>query len=142
MAESRARVRDFGRYLWAAPATAVGLVLAALACALGAKTRLVGGVLEVAGGRTARLAARSNFVAITFGHVVLGLDGRLLEEDRAHEHAHVRQYERWGIFFFPLYLLSSAIQLARGRRAYRDNAFEREGCAVAAAAERPASRDA
>jgi hypothetical protein len=39
---------------------------------------------------------------------------------------HVRQYERWGVLFFPLYAASSLWQLARGRDPYRDNRFERE----------------
>jgi hypothetical protein len=38
----------------------------------------------------------------------------------------VRQYERWGAFFFPAYLGSSLWQLVRGRDPYRHNRFERE----------------
>jgi hypothetical protein len=45
---------------------------------------------------------------------------------RAHEQVHVRQYERWGPLFVPAYLLSSLVELLRGRRPYRDNWFERE----------------
>ncbi len=85
--------------------------------------------MEVAGGRMASRTASAHFllrfVAITFGHVVLGLDHSVLREHRAHEHAHVRQYERWGILFFPLYLGSSVAQIARGRHPYWHNAFER-----------------
>lgn len=61
--------------------------------------------------------------AITFGHVVLCVDkadARLL----AHELVHVRQYERWGPFFVPAYLIASARARARGGRAYADNSFE------------------
>ena len=43
----------------------------------------------------------------------------------------MRQYERWGALFGPAYLLSSLVQLVRGRRPYLDNRFEREACAVA-----------
>jgi hypothetical protein len=43
--------------------------------------------------------------------VVLGLSHEVLDEFRVHEHAHVRQYERWGVLFFPLYLGSNAVQL-------------------------------
>lgn len=119
------RPRGFLRYVWAAPATVVGLALGGVACALGASARVSSGVLEVAGGPLARLA-RARFLAITFGHVVLGSTHRDLREHRAHEHAHVRQYERWGVLFVPLYVCSSAAQLARGRDPYWHNAFERQ----------------
>jgi hypothetical protein len=45
---------------------------------------------------------------------------------RNHERVHVRQYERWGPLFPPLYLLSSAAALVRGMDPYRDNRFEQE----------------
>ena len=48
----------------------------------------------------------------------------------AHEQAHVRQYERWGVFFFVAYPAASLWQLLRCRRPYIDNWFEvqaREG---------------
>lgn len=116
----------FVRYGWAAPATAVGLLLTGFASALGATVRSKHGVVEVGGGRLARVVGRGPFVAITFGHVVLGLSHDVLARMRAHEHAHVRQYEHWGVFFFPLYVGSSLAQLARGRDPYRHNAFERQ----------------
>lgn len=123
------------RRLWAFPATLVGLVLAAAALALGARGRLVQGVVEIAGGRLAgivrRLPTGMRFGAITFGHVILGLDEATLEHCRDHEHIHVRQYERWGALFFPLYLASSLAAALRGRDPYLDNFFEREafgGC--------------
>ena len=50
----------------------------------------------------------------------------MLSSLRAHEQVHVRQYERWGLFFVPAYLVSSLWQLLRGRHIYRDNCFERE----------------
>lgn len=128
------------KYAWAAPATAVGLVAAAIALGAGARARRVDGVLEVAGGRGGGwmrpLAGTLPFAAITFGHVVLGRDNATLARLRVHEHTHVRQYERWGALFFPLYLASSAWQWARGRDAYRDNCFEREAFAKDAAASR------
>jgi hypothetical protein len=120
----------FLRYLWASPATLAGLV-AALPCVLaGARCRVVDGALEFAGGALMRLVGRAptalRFAAITLGHVIIGLDSRGLDNCRAHEHVHVRQYERWGVLFFPLYLASSAWQWARRRDPYRDNVFERE----------------
>jgi len=127
------RARLVLRYLWAAPASAVGLAPAAVACAFGATVRLRQDVLEVAGGGLAALLRRAfprlRFRAITFGHLVLGLSHGDLEEVRRHERVHVRQYERWGILFFPLYLGSSAVQLLRGRHPYRQNVFERQAYA-------------
>lgn len=123
------RVLRFARYIWAAPATIVGLGLAAFACLLGATVRVREGVIEVAGGRLAAYARSvpqaTQFLAITFGHVVLGLSHAVLAQERAHEHVHVRQYERWGVLFFPLYLGSSAWQLVMGRHPYWHNWFER-----------------
>ena len=122
------------RYTWASPATAIGLMFALPAICAGAKLRRVDGVLEIADGRllgAARGIPRFGFVAITFGHVVIGIDDACLGESRAHEHVHVRQYERWGALFFPLYAASSVAQLLRGRDPYRDNAFEREARAGA-----------
>lgn len=114
--------------IWAAPATLMGLALSLPALALGARARMVEGVLEIAGGHLGRLAAgrRLRFCAITFGHVILAVDHATLARLRAHEHVHVRQYERWGALFFPLYVGSSAAQWLRGRDPYRDNRFERE----------------
>ena len=118
------------RYAWAAPASLVGLAFAAFALALGARGRRVGGTLEFGGGRLDRVIARlpegARFGAITLGHVIIGLDDAVLERARSHERVHVAQYERWGLLFFPLYLGSSLVQLARGRDPYRDNCFEAE----------------
>jgi len=133
------RPRVLLRCLWAAPATAIGLALAGIACLLGATARVEQGVLEVAGGRLAKwmgfLPSSMRILAITFGHVVLGVRHSDLAEARGHEHAHVRQYERWGVLFFPLYLGSSGAQLVRGRHPYHDNAFERQACQAAASCE-------
>ena len=122
------------RYLWALPATLVGLLLALLALCAGATTRRVEGCIEVAGGRFARLLTlvppSMRFAAISFGHVIIGTDHDLLRRVRRHEHVHVRQYERWGVLFFPLYAGSSLVQLLRGRDPYRDNCFEREAYAA------------
>ena len=114
------------RYLWASPATLVGLV-AALPCILsGGRCRRMRGVLEVSGGIVVGRLRRFGFAAITFGHVIIGLDEACLAGCRPHEHVHVRQYERWGLLFFPIYLGSSAWQWMRGRDPYLDNRFERE----------------
>ena len=64
--------------------------------------------------------------AITFGHTILGRDVAALEACRDHEHVHVRQYERWGPFFLPAYLLCSLVLWISRRDAYRENPFERQ----------------
>ena len=81
----------------------------------------------------------SGAAALTLGHVVWGRDGQCLVRSRAHERVHVRQYERWGPLFLPAYLLSSLLQLLRGRNPYRENHFERQ--AYAADARRRMARD-
>jgi hypothetical protein len=118
-------------YLWAAPATLLGLLAVAIACLTGGSARIVRGVLEVHGGfATAFLRRGLPFVgsgaAMTLGHVILGQDQRCLEGSREHEHVHVRQYERWGPFFLPAYLSASVMLWLRGRDPYHDNPFERE----------------
>lgn len=121
------------RYAWASPATVVGLAVAALALCLGASARRIDGTFEVAGGRllggARRLPPRARFVAMTLGHVIVGVDHAALSCARSHEHVHVRQYERYGVLLFPLYVGASIVALLRGRRPYRDNVFEREAYA-------------
>jgi hypothetical protein len=111
---------------------------------LGAKGRIVEGVIEIAGGRIDAcvfvLPRNCRFCAITFGHVIIGLDHQTLARHRLHEHVHVRQYERWGVLFFPLYLASSLLQIARGRNPYLDNAFEREAFATSASLDQSSLR--
>jgi hypothetical protein len=123
-------------YTWAAPATAVGLVASLIAFLLGARARIVDGVVEVGGGRFAAsvslLPRAAQFEAITFDHVVLGASHAALCDLRSHERVHVRQYECWGILFFPLYLGSSVVHWFRGRNPYLDNRFERQAYSQAA----------
>lgn len=121
--ERRATVRGVGRallrlpvYLWAAPARLVGLLLALPALVSGARLPAL----------LARLPLPADIAAMTFGHVILGRDPRSLRACRRHERVHVRQYERWGLLFFPLYLGSSLRQWLRGRDPYLDNRFEVE----------------
>jgi hypothetical protein len=116
--------------LWAAPNSLLGVALGAVAVALGATPQIVGGNLEIGGGllghAVARLPQWCRFSAITFGHVILSTTREGLALFRTHECVHVRQYERWGIFFLPAYALSSLWQLLRGRNPYRSNYFERQ----------------
>ena len=123
------------RYVWAAPYTLLGVALGALAMAFGARARRHFGVLEFSGGRIGALIARLpeplRFSAMTLGHVILAVDRFALSALRLHERVHVRQYERWGPLFLPAYLLSSLLQLLRGRNPYRENHFERQAYAAA-----------
>ena len=118
------------RYAWALPGTLAGLALGGLAALLGARAAVVDGVLEVGGGQVGRvvprLAGGVRPAAITLGHVTVGVDRRALDLARAHEHVHVRQWERWGILLYPAYLGSSLWQVIRRRNAYADNRFERQ----------------
>ncbi len=123
------------RYVWAAPCTAIGLCLVAPAFLFGATARVVDGAIEVAlsafkSSNLLLLLRALPFNAITFGHVVLATSQTELDRLRGHEQARVRQYERWGVFFFVAYPAASLWQLLRCRRPYIDNWFEvqaREG---------------
>ena len=83
----------------------------------------VAGILEVSF-RKEPYSVTFPIRAITFGHVVLGVDGHTLERVRDHELEHARQYELWGVFFFLAYPASSACQWLRGRKPYWENHFE------------------
>lgn len=115
---------------WAAPCSAVGLLLASVPLMLGGSARLNAGALEVTYrdhiSDCSTLARRLPFRGIVFGHVILAVSAEELLRIGPHERVHVAQYERWGIVFFPAYALSSLWQLLRGRHPYRDNHFEVE----------------
>jgi hypothetical protein len=119
------------RYLWALPATAVGLVVVLIAWLSGGRAKIVDGVIEVEGGLVTAFMRRGflGFTpasARTIGHVILGLDQANLDSCRIHERTHVRQFERWGILFLAAYLASSWSARRRGLDPYYDNRFERE----------------
>ncbi|HEX2050721.1 MAG TPA: signal peptide prediction [Actinomycetota bacterium] len=109
------------RLLWASPYSLVGLVLAPFF----RRRRATRGVLLCAGASwPRRLGWR--YKAITFGHVVLAVDDAPEDALLEHELVHVRQYERWGVAYGPMYLAASVGALLRGGHLYRDNAFETE----------------
>ena len=121
-------ILEAARRVWAAPCSALGLVVGAWPLALGGRITRFDGTLEItyrehlaACGRIARALP---FRGIVFGHVILAVTVEDLTRIRAHERVHVTQYERWGPLFFLAYGASSLWQLLRGRRPYRDNAFE------------------
>lgn len=118
-------------YVWASPASFIGVLPLPLVLLQRGQVAVVDGVLEAHGGIVSRLLRRGlpwigSGAAITFGHVVWGYDQSSLDWSRNHERVHVRQYERWGPFFIPLYLLAAAVAAWRGLDPYRDNPFERE----------------
>jgi hypothetical protein len=123
------RVRRLSRmaaYAWAAPNSLIGLFAGALLLSFGGRARVVAGTLEVALIRSESATDRPwRFDAVTLGHVVLAHSDDALAALRPHEHAHVRQYERWGPFFLPAYAASSAWHWMRGGHAHADNHFER-----------------
>lgn len=121
-------------YSWAAPNTLLGLAAGLVMLCLGGRLRFVVGVAEFHGGWIGRIVARLpgpvRFGAMTLGHAIVGIDQPTLCVLRAHEHAHVRQYEQWGLFFLPAYALSSLWQVVNGRNAHASNFFERQACAA------------
>jgi hypothetical protein len=116
--------------VWAAPCTLLGLAAGLAGLALGARVRIVSGVIEFGGGAAGRAVAALpppfGIAAMTLGHVVLGAGDAEIDEWREHERVHVAQYEAWGPLFLPAYALASVWAAATGGHAYRDNAFERE----------------
>lgn len=111
-------------YVWAAPLTAAGLLLGALS---GSRPQVRDGVLlfTEARGLGGRMLRWRGFGAATLGHAVITARApteRLLR----HELVHVRQAERWGPLFVPLYVAGLL------RYGYRRNPFERAAYAAAA----------
>jgi hypothetical protein len=104
-------------YVWAAPLTAAGLLVGAVS---GTAPRLQDGVLLFAGagGLAGQMLRWRGFKAATLGHVIVALE-EPSEELLVHELTHVRQAERLGPLFAPLYLAGLV------RYGYRHNPFER-----------------
>jgi hypothetical protein len=122
-------------YFWAAPATLLGLLFIPLALTSNGKIKVTGGVVEISGGLIGRFLHSRVFMvqkaaAMTLGHVILGQTEAILASNREHERVHVAQYERWGPFMIPLYLLSSVVARLRGDDPYWANHFERDAYAA------------
>lgn len=66
-----------------------------------------------------------DWLAITLGRLILAWRP-LKAAELAHELAHVRQWQRHGIWFPLAYLAASLAARRAGGRWYRDNAFEVE----------------
>ncbi len=116
------------RYAWAAPTTLIGLTAGALTLASGGRAQRSQGALEFHGGfaRWFLELTPVSASAMTLGHVIIGRDEHCLAYCRDHEQVHVRQVERWGPAFIPVYLLASLWAWGRGGHYYLDNTFEHE----------------
>lgn len=119
------------RYVWALPNTLIGFVFVPAALGRRGGMQVVDGVLELHGPVIATILRHAiplngGAAAITFGHIVAGCSAEMLEMTRRHEHAHVRQFERWGPAFLLAYIVAGAWSFMRGSGAYEGNYFERE----------------
>jgi hypothetical protein len=114
------------KYFWASPATAIGLLFGGSALLSGGRGALHSGVLEFHGGLAAKWLALFRVSAMTLGHVVLGRTPEDLDWTRDHERVHVRQYERWGPLFLPLYFGWAGYLWLIGKHYYLDIPFEIE----------------
>lgn len=74
-----------------------------------------------------------SWLAITVGRWIFAWRP-LNDAELAHELAHVRQWQRYGLLFIPRYLRASWRAVRAGGDRYRDNAFERAAQAAAARA--------
>jgi len=118
------------KIVWALPYTLLGLTIGLWGLCTGGRARWRDGTIGFHSGGirwfVTHLPLGRATLAITFGHVILGQTEVALDVSHEHELVHVRQYERWGPFLGPAYLLASLYLWTTGRRAYRDNPFERQ----------------
>jgi hypothetical protein len=116
--------------VWASPYTLLGATVGLIGLCSGGRAQFRRGVVEFHGGFVRWLLSHRPLgpytLAFTLGHSILGQTAASLDIAREHELVHVRQYERWGPFMGPAYLLCSLVLWLRGKRPYRDNPFERE----------------
>jgi hypothetical protein len=125
----------FLQLLWALPNTMLGLIVGGLGLLTGGRVQRIRYTLEFYGGAVTWLLQRSflgqSIMAMTLGHVILGVSADALARARRHEWVHVHQYEWWGPFFLPAYAASSLWVWFRGGAPYRDNWFEVQAYAEA-----------
>jgi len=120
--------REGFRYVWPSPWTAFGLLFVLVPWRGDREIIRYGGTIGVVGPAIERLLKKAwvpgGAAALTLGHTILAVDKETFYGTWTHEVVHVRQYERWGVFFIPAYLLSSVWVRLRGGDAYWDNPFE------------------
>jgi hypothetical protein len=124
-------VQQIIKYLWASPNTLLGVLFMPAAVLSGGRIQVVDGIIELYGPAVAWLLQQciplqGGAHGITFGHVIIARDKDVLARCRHHEQAHVRQYERWGPLFIPVYLIASVVAYCQGGHPYHDNHFEQE----------------
>lgn len=116
------------KYIWASPATSLGIFAGFIAVLLGATVNVFRGVLEISlrprSARVTQALVRLPYAAITLGHVVIAQSEEYQNLLRTHERAHVAQYEKWGLVFFIAYPMESVLQWLQGKHPYLDNRFE------------------
>ena len=117
-------IRSLWGYFWAAPNTILGFAAALASFAI---PNRYGNILTCRSKRGFAdwFLRRRGYCAITLGHLVLMTD-QAQPDILCHEMVHVRQEERWGPLYLPMYLLSMLVMRARGKDPYWDNPFEVE----------------
>ena len=106
--------------LWILPASCVGLFLSLLYGRMDVSTLDDLKLIRV------RRLFPSYASAQTHGNVILYRGKKMSVFIIEHETVHVRQYMRWGIFFYPAYALCSIWAFLKGESPYFDNCFEKE----------------
>ncbi|MGI5837693.1 MAG: hypothetical protein ACOX87_14540 [Chloroflexota bacterium] len=117
-------IRLLARYLWASPNTLLGIAAAIASFSI---PRRAGSILTCHSNRGFAhwFLTRRGYCAVTLGHVVL-MTSQAKPDVLGHEMVHVRQEERWGPFYLPVYCLSMLITRLHGKDPYWDNPFEIE----------------
>lgn len=115
-------------YAWSFPTSALAIPLIVLNAMTGGKTFVHDGVVEIHGRWVRRFLNLGPFqaAALTLGHVILNQDEMARRLYRQHELVHVRQAERWGALFVPIYLGLAVRTWRRTGRGYWDHPWEVE----------------
>ncbi len=112
------------------PWTLLGLTIGMVGCIGGGRVAWYKGTIVCWGPWLSRLLQNAPISggasAITFGHTILARTEVDMRRTHDHELVHVRQYQRWGIFFVPAYLVASLRLWCSGQDSYRENPFEKE----------------
>jgi hypothetical protein len=120
-------LRSAARFLWALPASVVGVTLGVASLA---EPRYDEGTVVFEGTKGYLWALRKvGFTAQTWGQVILAY-GKLDPILRAHEREHVRQWTIWGPLFAIAYHAEGLRELVLRRGYYGGNYFERRARAV------------
>ena len=138
------RISRILKTVWAFPVSIIALCVLPLAL-WHAQWAVRNGVLEITSPALSwflrgvwfrALAGGAGFAAATIGQVIIARDAQCMNACRAHEHAHVRQCERWGILF-PFAYVCAGLYTALRKRSwsayYWDNPFEIEARAAESA---------